>query len=85
MTVIAANELKRRGVTVLSEALSEDTEATITVRGKQRYVVMTSEHYDILRMYELEAALAETRADVAAGRYRECTVAEHVAEVTDAV
>ncbi len=85
MTVVAANELKRRGVSVLERALAEAEEATITVHGKQRCVVMTTAHYEMLRECELAAAVAEARADIAAGRARTCTVAEHMAEVPDSV
>ena len=37
-------------------------------RGRERYVVMDIAHYHDLRECELEAALAETRSDLAAGR-----------------
>jgi len=85
MTVIAANDLKRRGVSALAEALADEDEAAITVRGRERYVVMTAAHYQVLREHELAAAVAEARADIEAGRVRECTVAEHLAEVANAV
>jgi hypothetical protein len=42
----------------------------ISVRGKPRYVVMDIAHYDFLRECEIAAAWAQTRADLAAGRYR---------------
>ena len=82
MTPIVANDLKRCGVSVLANALAEDDEVTITVRGKKQYVVMTTEHYNKLREYELAAAVAEARADYDTGRFKECSVAEHLAEVS---
>jgi prevent-host-death family protein len=63
MTTITANDLKRGGVSALAAALAEDAEATITVRGKQRFVVMSTDHYNRLREYELTAAVAEVKAD----------------------
>jgi hypothetical protein len=66
-------------------ALADDDEAVITVRGQERYVVMTAEHYQLLREYELIAAVAEAHADIAADQVRECSISEHLAEVTDAV
>jgi len=44
MGIIAANELKTRGVSSISEQLAEEPEAFITVRGKKRYVVMDIKH-----------------------------------------
>jgi hypothetical protein len=38
------------------------------VRGKDKYVVMKIDHYSYLRTCELEAAVHEARADLAAGR-----------------
>ena len=68
MADLNANDLKIRGVTAIAEALSEQTEALFAVRGKPTYVVMKLDHYQHLRECELEVALAETRADLAAGR-----------------
>ncbi len=68
MATISANDLKTKGVSVIETALAEQPEAVISVRGKERFVVMAVAHYHYLRECELEAALAETRADLAAGR-----------------
>ncbi|HMN13759.1 MAG TPA: type II toxin-antitoxin system prevent-host-death family antitoxin [Bellilinea sp.] len=68
MATISANDLKTKGVSVIETALEEQPEAVISVRGKERFVVMDVAHYHYLRECELEAALAETRADLAAGR-----------------
>ena len=65
---ITANELKTKGITAIEATLSQHTEAIVSVRGKDRFVVMDIAHYHYLRECELEAALAETRADLAAGR-----------------
>lgn len=78
MTSIAANDIKTRGVPAFEEALHESSEAIITVRGRARYVVMTMEAYDRLRELELEAALAEAKRDLAAGRARRESVRAHV-------
>jgi len=51
------------------------------VRGKERFVVMDIAQYHYFRECELEAALAETRADLAAGRFTEATPEEHPARV----
>ena len=78
MSKLTANELKTRGVSVLDEALHGDDEATISVRGKDKYVVMDLERYNYLRVCELEAAYRETMADIESGHYIKESVAEHI-------
>ena len=68
MSHISANDLKTKGVSVIESQLNDHSEAIVTVRGKERYVVMDLAHYHYLRECELEAALSETRADIEAGR-----------------
>jgi len=65
---LTANELKVRGIAAIEDALAGQAEATISVRGTQRFVVMEVAQYHYLRECELEAALAQSRADVSAGR-----------------
>ena len=84
MKTIAANELKTRGVTSIEQALAEDTEAIISVRGQDRYVVMDMREYNRLRVCELEAALFETRQQLAAGEYVEESVDAHLARLRNA-
>ena len=69
MQPITANDLKTKGITAIESTLAEQSEAMISVRGKDRFVVMDVEHYNYLRECELEAALAQSRADIAAGRF----------------
>jgi len=69
MTEISANELKVKGIASIEASLTNSNEAVISVRGKDRFVVMNIEHYQYLRECELEAALAQVNADVAAGRF----------------
>lgn len=79
MTQLTANDLKTRGIAGIDAALEHATEAVVSVRGKQHYLVMELAHYHYLRECELEAALAETRADLAAGRFSQETPEAHVA------
>lgn len=83
MGSIAANDLKIRGVALITEQLGEAPEAIITVRGKERYVVMDIEHYRYLRDCELEAALLEAREDAKAGRVVSESVADHLKRLDD--
>jgi predicted transcriptional regulator len=78
MTHISANDLKTRGVAAIEASLAEHPEAIVSVRGKDRYVVMEIAQYQYLRECELAAALAETRADLAAGRFVEESAEAHV-------
>src|SRR5689334_11948041 len=66
---LTANDLKTRGVAAIEETLAHQPEALISVRGKDRYVVMEVAQYHYLRECELDAALAQSRDDEAAGRY----------------
>lgn len=69
MPSISANELKTRGVSAIADALADAPDALVSVRGKERFVVMDIEHYQYLRECELTAALAESQADIATGRF----------------
>ena len=69
MGTISANELKTKGIAAIKAALSCHPEVIVSVRGKDRSVVMDLDHYHYLREYELEAALTATRVDLAAGRF----------------
>jgi hypothetical protein len=78
MPDISANTLKTQGITAIESALSKHPEATISMRGKDRYVVMEISHYHYLRECELAAALAETRADIAASRFVHESPEDHI-------
>ena len=84
MKIIAANELKTRGVSSIEKALEQSPEAVISVRGQDRYVVMGLEEYNRLRVCELEAALYETRRELAAGETTEESVEAHIARIRNA-
>jgi len=79
MAHITANDLKTRGIAAIEASLGGGrTEAVVSVRGADRYVVMELAQYQRLRECELEAALAESRADIAAGRFVVESPARHV-------
>ena len=81
MSSLTANDLKTKGVAAIEAVLAEQPEAIVSVRGKDRFVVMEIAQYHYLRECELETALAETRADIAAGRCVQSTPAAHVKRV----
>lgn len=78
MTKLTANDLKTKGVSILEKALKDQHEATISVRGNDKYVVMDMERYNYLRVCELEAAYKETMDDLEFGAYVEESVEDHM-------
>ena len=84
MSNLTANDLKTKGIAAIEAVLAHRPEAIVSVRGKDRFVVMEIEQYHHLRECELEAALAETKADIAAGRFSKGTAEAHVKRVKKA-
>lgn len=82
--VVTANELKTKGISRIDEITANGDEAIISVRGKQRYVVMTVEQFNHLRECELEAALIETHRDLDRGETIEEPVEAHIQRITSA-
>lgn len=81
MSELTANDLKTKGIAAIEQALAEQSEAYVSVRGRQRFVVMEVTQYNYLRECELEAALAESQADIAAGRFIKESPVQHVARL----
>jgi prevent-host-death family protein len=78
---ITANDLKVNGISAIEEITDTGDEAVITVRGRQKFVVMTIEAYNRLREYELEGAILEARGDLEHGRFKTGTVEDHLARI----
>ena len=57
---ITANELKTKGVTILNDETTGGTEVIITVRGKNKYVVLPIEKYNYLRESPFSRAFASS-------------------------
>jgi len=81
MSQITANDLKTKGIAAIEAALASESEAIVSVRGKDRYIVMELAQYHYLRECELEATLAQTRANLAEGRYVKESATDHVARI----
>ena len=81
MPNISANDLKTKGVSAIEAVLAQQPEAIISVRGKERFVVMDVEHYHYLRECELESALIQTRAELAEGRFVKESAEEHLTRI----
>ena len=85
MTHISANDLKTKGIAAIEAILADHSKAIVSVRGKGKFVIMEIAQYNYLRECELEAALAETRADLATGRVVQESAEAHVARLTNQI
>mgnify|MGYP000855889820 FL=1 len=79
---ITANELKTKGISILNDETSEGDEVIITVRGKNKYVVLPMEKYNYLRECELEAALNESKKNIKEGKIIKESVEKHIKRIT---
>ncbi len=80
--IITANDLKTKGVTLLNKETSEDLEVIVSVRGKNKYVIVPIEKYNYLRECELEAALQQTKRDIKEGKFIKESVEKHIKKIT---
>jgi len=83
MNTITANQLKTKGISSIENNLHNNHELIITVRGKEKFVVMDMQHYNYLRECELDTALNETKADYKAGKFVTESVEKHIKRVTE--
>ncbi len=81
MQQLTANDLKTKGIAAIEASLVNQSEAIVSVRGKDKYVVMDLAHYHYLRECELEAALAESRANTTNGQFVKESPEAHLARI----
>jgi prevent-host-death family protein len=79
---ITANELKTKGVSILNDETADGTEVIITVRGKNKFVVLPIKQYNYLRECELEAALLESKRDIKEGKFVKESVEKHIKRIS---
>ena len=82
MNTITANQLKTKGVSIIESELASKNELVITVRGKEKFVVMNMDQYNYLRECELDSALHEAKADYQKGNFVIESVEKHIERVT---
>ena len=80
---ISANDLKVKGVTLIDSVVDENQSAIITVRGVEKYVVLKISDYNKIRELELDLAIQESKADIAAGRFHADGIEEHMKRVAN--
>ncbi|MCD4721724.1 MAG: type II toxin-antitoxin system Phd/YefM family antitoxin [Desulfobacula sp.] len=82
MNTITANQLKTKGISVIENSLTENHELIITVRGKEKFVIMDMKQYNYLRECELDAALHQTKGDYQDGNFVIESVEDHIKRIT---
>ena len=80
MNMIAAQEIKRRGMAAVDRLLDQGP-VRIVKNNRPRYVVMRDTEFDVLMDDLAEARLAASAADLKAGRIRKGTAANLMAEL----
>lgn len=58
--VFCATEIKKKGIIWVGKIVEQYGEIIVSVRGKNRYVVMSIDEYDRLKRIELELTLRST-------------------------
>ena len=80
---ISANDLKVKGVTLIDSVVEENQSAIITVRGVEKYVILKMSDYNKIREMELDLAIQQTKADIAAGRFHADGIEKHMKRVAN--
>ena len=80
MNMIAAQEIKRRGMAAVDHLLDQGP-VHIVKNNRARYVVMSDTEFDVLMGDLAEARLAASTADLKAGRVRKGTAANLMADL----
>ena len=80
---ITANELKIKGITAIDELVPENEGVIITVRGKEKYVVLSIEEYNQFRELELDAAIKEARENIGKGKAYSDGIKSHINRVAN--
>jgi len=78
---VTANELKTKGIKAVENSAKQGMETIITVRGREKYVILTIEEFNHLRECELLSALKETEEDIKNGRYHTGSIEDHIKRV----
>lgn len=81
MIAISANDLKVKGIKAFEDALAMQPEVAVSVRGQPKFVVMTQEQYQYMRECELEAAIAQSKAEIVAGQFETGSPEAHIEKI----
>jgi len=67
--MISASELRQKGIKAFEDELKQNNEVIISVKGKNKYVVMSIERHKELLEKELDIAYKEALDDIKNGKY----------------
>lgn len=81
---MTANDLKIKGMAAVETNAEQGLETIVTVRGKEKYIILTMEQFNHLRECELTNALIETEKDLKSGNFHNGSVEDHIKRVIDA-
>jgi prevent-host-death family protein len=84
MNIVAAQEIKRRGLAAVDELLTQGP-VCVVKNNRPRYVVLSETEYDTLMNDLADARLAASSADLKAGRVRRGSAADLMAELRKGV
>ena len=80
MNIIAAQEIKRRGMAAVDDLIDQGP-VWIVKNNRPRYVVISETEFDVIMRDLAEARLAASDADLKAGHIRKGTAAKLMAEL----
>ena len=67
--IITANDLKTKGISFFDKVLEKTEEIIVSVRGKQKFVLLDMQRYKQVREYELDKAYEDTLKDIKNKKY----------------
>ena len=79
--VVAANEVKKHGVSLFDRLFEKVDSVVLSVRGKRKYVVIDYDEYNEIREYKLQKAYEEVMQDIENGDYKVLSAKEHIDEL----
>jgi len=82
MSVMAVQEIKRRGISAVDDVL-KDGPVHLIKSNKAKYVIMYESSYHELMSDLTDARLAASDSDIKAGRFRSGCSADLMRELTD--
>jgi PHD/YefM family antitoxin component YafN of YafNO toxin-antitoxin module len=81
---LTASDLKTKGISVVDKNAKNGIETIITVRGKEKYIIIPLIEFNRLRECELTAALVESENDLKEGKYSEDSIEAHLKRIKNA-
>ncbi len=81
---LTANDLKTKGITSVDKNAKKGLETIVTIRGKEKYVIITTTEFNRLRECELTTALIESENDIKKGKFKNDSIENHIKRIKNA-